>query len=178
MPSSIITSLRRPDRIMVSGALALFVCMFFFKWYGFSTSLSNVGGVNLQASASYDGWHAFTVSRWIWLLTIIVALAVVALRAGWLTLELPLPPAVVVTAAGCLSSALVVYRILDHPAVSANFAGVHASVGIKLGIWLGLLAAAAITYGGYLAMQEAAIPVSGPYEPGGPASAPPPATPV
>lgn len=27
-------------------------------------------------------------------------------------------------------------------------------MGIKIGIWLGLLAAAAITYGGYLAMQQ------------------------
>ena len=35
-------------------------------------------------------------------------------------------------------------------------AGVHfsSSYGIKIGIWLGLIAAAALTYGGYLAMRE------------------------
>jgi hypothetical protein len=53
---------------------------------------------------------------------------------------------------------LVAYRIVHHPsgASSGTIAGVHysASYGIKLGIWLALLAAAGIAHGGYLAMRD------------------------
>src|SRR6202035_720646 len=55
---------------------------------------------------------------------------------------------------GALSTVLILYRIVHHPTANASFGSFHASVGIKLGIWLGLIAAMAVTYGGYLQMQE------------------------
>jgi hypothetical protein len=146
--------LRLSDRITGGGAILFFVFLFFFDWYGVSTNAATVDGVNIGGSYSYSGWHTFTNSRWIWLLTIVVALAAVALRAGLFSFESPVKPGIVVAALGALSCVLIVYRILDHPTFSASFAGVHTSVGIKIGIWLGLIAAAAITYGGYLAMQD------------------------
>ncbi len=148
-----ISRLRRADQIVGGGAIAFFIFLFFFKWYGFSTNAPSIGGVNVSGSISYSGWHTFTNSRWIWIITIIVALGAVAIRAGLLKLELPLQPGVLVAGLGALSTLLILYRILDHPSASASFGGVHTSVGIKIGIWLGLIAAAAITYGGYLAMQ-------------------------
>jgi hypothetical protein len=149
-----ISRLRRADQIVGGGAIALFIFLFFFKWYGFSTNAPSIGGVNVSGSISYSGWHTFTNSRWVWIITIIVALGAVAIRAGLLKLELPLQPGVLVAGLGALSTLLILYRILDHPSASASFGGVHTSVGIKIGIWLGLIAAAAITYGGYLAMQD------------------------
>ncbi len=142
--------LRRAEQIIGAGAIALFIFLFFFKWYGGSFT-SPVGGLSL--GGSLNGWHSFTNSRWIWLLTILVALAAVALVASRRALSAPVQPSVIVTGLGALSVLLILYRILHHPGASANFGGVHASYGIKIGIWLGLIAAAAITYGGYLAMQ-------------------------
>ena len=83
-----VKNLRRADQLMGGGAIALFIFMFFFKWYGGSASAS-VG--NFSVSNSLNGWHSFTNSRWIWLITIVVALVVVAIRMGALKLESSIP---------------------------------------------------------------------------------------
>jgi hypothetical protein len=148
-----ISRLRRCDQIIGASAIAFFIFLFFFHWYGYSSNATSLDGVNVGASFSANGWHTFTDSRWIWLITIIVALGAVAVASGALKFESPVQLSVVVTALGALSTLLILYRIIHHPTASASFGGFHASVGIKIGIWLGLIAAAALTYGGYLAMQ-------------------------
>ena len=147
-----ISRLRRSYRIIGAGAIAFFIFLFFFKWYGVSSNVSSVAGVSVNDSRS--GWSVFTNSRWIWLITIIVALAAVVIASGALKFQSPVQPAVAVAALGALSSILILYRILHHPTASASFGTFHASAGIKIGIWLGLIAAIAVTYGGYLAMTE------------------------
>jgi hypothetical protein len=148
-----ISRLRRSEQIIGAGAIAFFIFLFFFKWYGGSSS-TPLGGV----SFSTNGWHTFHNSRWIWLITIVVALGVVAMTAAQRELKSPVSPSVIIAGLGALSSILILYRIIHHPSggTSGTIAGVHysASYGIKIGIWLGLIAAAAITYGGYLAMQQ------------------------
>jgi hypothetical protein len=149
-----ISRLRQADRIVGIGAIAFFIFLFFFKWYGGSAS-SPVGGVSL--GSSLNGWHSFTNSRWIWLITIVVALVAVAVAAGALKLQSPVQLSVVVAGLGALSTALILYRIIHHPSGGAS-GGVDLtqfsySYGIKIGIWLGLIASAVVTYGGYLAMR-------------------------
>jgi hypothetical protein len=156
-----ISRLRRADQIIAGGAIAFIIFLFLFKWYGGSAS-SSFGGVSL--SNSLNGWDTFTNSRWIWLLTIIVALGAVVLVATQRKLELPIQPGVIVAGLGALSTALILYRIIHHPSggVSGSIGGVHysSSYGIKIGIWLGLIAAAVITYGGYLTMQAEGTSIS------------------
>jgi hypothetical protein len=148
-----ISRLRRSDQIIGASAIFFFIFLFFFHWYGYSSNATSIDGVNVGASFSANGWHSFTNSRWIWLITIIVALVAVAVASGALKFESPVQLSVVVAALGALSTLLILYRIIHHPTASASFAGFHASVGIKIGIWLGLIASAALTYGGYLGMQ-------------------------
>jgi hypothetical protein len=147
-----ISRLRRADQIVGGGAIAFFVFLFFFNWYGVSSNVGTITGVNINVSKS--GWDTFTNSRWIWIITIIVALGSVVLVAGQRKLELPIQPGVIVAGLGALSTVFIFYRIVHHPTASASSGGFHASVGIKIGIWLGLVAALATTYGGYLQMQE------------------------
>jgi hypothetical protein len=158
-----ISRVRRAEQVIGGGAVALFIFLFFFKWYGVSSNVTSIAGLNLNVSKT--GWETFTNSRWIWLLTIIVALAAVLLVATQRKLELPLKPGAIVAGLGALSTALIFYRIVHHPTASANIGSFHASAGIKIGIWLGLVAAAAITYGGYLATQEDAAPARSADEP-------------
>ena len=160
--------LRRCDRVIGAGALALLVIMFLFKWYGVSSHAS-VGGVSFSTSA--NGWHTFTNSRWLWLVTIVVALAAVWVQLDQRGLALPGRPGELAGGLGALSMIFILYRIINHPTAttSTTVAGVHytASSGIKIGIWLGLIAAAAITYGGYLEMQEQSTTPSPAREPTG-----------
>lgn len=146
------SALRWRDLIVGGGAIALFVFLFFFKWFGLSTSF---GGFDVGHSA--NGWHVFTTSRWVWLITIVVALGVVLQRARRREPRLPVPRGVLVAGLGALSTLLILYRIVHHPGGSGSEgAGPNRysySFGIEIGIWLALLAAATITYGGYLAMR-------------------------
>jgi hypothetical protein len=146
--------LRRSDRIVGCSAILFFIFLFFFKWLGYSSNAPTIAGVNVSGSVSYSGWHSFTNSRWIWLITIIVALGAVAIAAGALKFESPVQPGVLVAGLGFLSALAILYRIIHHPKFHEDIGAFHASVGIKLGIWLGLIAAAGITYGGYLGMQD------------------------
>lgn len=147
--------LRKSDQIIGASAIAFFIVLFFFKWYGESSNVTTVGGVPVPATnVSFSGWHTFANSRWIWLITIIVALVAVAVAAGALKFQSPIQLSVVVAGLGALSTVLIFYRIVHHPSASASFGSFHASVGIKYGIWFGLIAAAGVTYGGYLAMQD------------------------
>ncbi len=150
-----VSRVRRSDRIIGASAIAFLIFLFIFKWYGGSAS-SSVDGVSFSSSA--NGWHTFTNSRWIWIITIIVALGAVALSAGVLQFKSPVQPGVIVAGLGALSAILIAYRIVHHPSggASGSFGAVHVSYsyGIKLGIWLGLIAAVGVAYGGYLAMQD------------------------
>jgi hypothetical protein len=151
--------LRHSHRLMGGGGVALFIFMFFLKWFGGSSS-----GAGVNYSATANGWHTFTNSRWIWLITIIVSIGLVVFVAGQRKLSSPVSPSAIVAGLGALSTLLILYRIIHHPSggVSGTIAGVHysSSYGIKIGIWLGLIAAAAITYGGYLAMREEGTSIS------------------
>ena len=148
-----ISRLRRADQIVGGAAIAFFIILFFFNWYGISSNVGTISGVNVGGNVSRSGWDTFTNSRWIWIITIIVALGSVVLVASQRKLEIPLQPGVIVAGLGALSTIFILYRIVHHPTASASFGSFHASVGIKIGIWLGLLAALAVTYGGYLQMQ-------------------------
>jgi hypothetical protein len=148
-----ISRLRRADGIVGVSAIAFFIFLFFFEWLGGSTS-SSIAGVG---SVSSNGWRSFPASSWIWLITIIVALGSIVLVADGRRLETPLQPGVIVLGLGALSSALILFRIIHHPSAGASavvgLTHLSYSYGLKIGIWLGLLAAVGIAYGGYLQLR-------------------------
>jgi hypothetical protein len=144
--------LRRGEIVAAAGAILLFVFMFFFKWYGVAlpdgvSQTADALGIDLGA-ASVDGWTGHSVLRWLMLLTIVAALALAFLTATQRTVALPVTVAVIVTALAALLTVLLAYRVL------INEPGPNELIEVKIGAWLGLLAAAAIAYGGYLSMRE------------------------
>jgi hypothetical protein len=161
-----VARLRGAASLILAGAVALFVFLFYFHWFGGGVSglppSSQISGANVSAT----GWEAFTSSRWIWLATIVLALGSALATAADYRFDGPLRPAALVAGLGALSCGLIVYRIAHHPSATVEVGQLHASYGIKLGIWLGLLAALAITVGGYLQAQaEAQPPVEQPPAP-------------
>lgn len=138
------------DRIVALGALALFVFLFFVDWYGSDITGLPRGSRIEGGTVSATGWETFTSSRWVWLATIAIALGSVLAATSGFKLDGPVQIGAVVFGTGLLSSVLILYRIVHHPGENASLHGLHITYGIKLGIWLGLLAALAIAAGGYL----------------------------
>jgi hypothetical protein len=148
--------LRRGELIAGLSALALLIIMF-LPWFG-------IGGVAEEAleqaqdfgfaadvETSANAWESFDFIDIVLLVTVIVAgaLAVSAMMAQ--SVALPVAVSALTAGLGILSTLLVLYRLLDTPFDASR----------KFGVFLGLIAAAGIAYGGWLAMQEEGTTFSG-----------------
>jgi hypothetical protein len=124
-----------------------------FDWYGVNVTAG--GGLlkGFTIGASANAWQSFGLIDIILFLVALIAIGVAVLRALNRLPEMPWPPATIVTIAGGIAVLLILFRLIDTPVDTHGVEGVD--VSRRFGIWLGLLAAAAITYGGWRAMQEA-----------------------
>lgn len=136
------------EKIVGISAVLLFIFMF-FDW--FSVDIS--GGEGLF-SVSYGGsaWEAFSYIDLFLLLTVLVAVAVVVIRLTDALVEPPVSLSAVAAVLGGISVLLILYRIIDPPGDTEGLTGVE--INPALGIFLGLIAAVGIAYGGYRAMKE------------------------
>ncbi|HXW59616.1 MAG TPA: hypothetical protein VEJ23_09100 [Solirubrobacteraceae bacterium] len=155
---------------MGSGGLVLLVILFLVKWYEADVRLGSSSGLEVLGG-SYNGWHAFTHSRWLWLVTAVVALGAVLLTLSGTRLDLGVRVGTVVLALSGLSVVTILYRVIHHP-VARGEAPAHvrlsSSYGLELGIWIGLVAALAIACGGYLAMRDEAATIEASRDPAQP----------
>jgi len=107
------------------GALVLLISLF-LDWFG-------TGGY------SETGWDALDGDKLVGLFAL-VALVLIGLEMFGATLSLPVDPSLVVLACGGLSLMIIVLRFIDL----SNF---------EYGIFIALLAAVALTVGGWLELQ-------------------------
>jgi hypothetical protein len=138
------------EKVSGVSAVLLFIFMF-FDWFG--VEISGPGG-----SASFSGeggsaWDALDFIPIILVIAIAVALINVALRLSDSAYEPPVSLNAAVAILGGLAFLLILYRIVVPPSFG-SFAGISADGTVEFGIFLGLLAAAGIAYGGYRGMQE------------------------
>lgn len=137
--------LRRGEWVAAVAAVLLFVLMF-FTWYDVSVDAgplrAELGGVS--------AWQAFNLLDIYLLVVIVAALTLAVLTATQRAPALPVTTAVVVTALAALGTVMVVYRLIDVPGEVPD------GVDVSRTIWafLGLLAVAAITAGGYASMRD------------------------
>jgi len=139
---------------MVAGvaAGALFIFMF-FPWYGASAQVSG-GKVSVPSA---NAWQAFSFIDVLLFLVVAVTVGLVLARAAdAIPPNLPAPAGLIVAAAGGLAVLLILFRLVFTPGEDVVGFGVQVEVGRKIGVFLGLLAAAAIAFGGYTAMNERA----------------------
>jgi hypothetical protein len=138
------------EKISAGSAIALFVFMF-FDW--FSVDVSGAGGLSGSLGGG-SAWDALEFIPIVLVVAILAALAVAALRLTDSVFEPPVSANLLVTALGGLSILLILYRIVDTPGGGGDFGAVSVDVSPAIGIFLGLIAAAGIAYGGYRAMEE------------------------
>jgi hypothetical protein len=160
--------IRQGEMIAAVAAVALFVIMF-LSWYSAPDVGNQVDAAQAQIdqmeeagvpdaqieqaqnaldeaedNSSANAWRSFDFIDIIMLVTIIAAIALAAISASATQVNLPVAMSAVVAALGILSTLLVLFRVID-PVEDADRA---------FGLFLGLIAAAGIAYGGWRAMQE------------------------
>jgi hypothetical protein len=124
-----------------------------FKWYG--VKVSGAGGVlkNFSIGVSATAWQAFGLIDIILFLVALIAIGVAVMRALNRMPDMPYPPATLIAVAGGIALLLILFRTISTPVDTGGVDGID--VTRKIGLWIGLLSAAALTYGGWRAMQDA-----------------------
>jgi hypothetical protein len=123
-----------------------------FKWYG--VEVEGAGGVlqNVNFGVSANAWQSFGLIDIILFLVALLAIGVAVMRALNKMPDMPYPPATLLAIAGGIALLLILFRTLSTPVDTGGVDGID--VSRKIGLWIGLLSAAALTYGGWRAMQE------------------------
>jgi multidrug transporter EmrE-like cation transporter len=139
-----VNSLRTGEKIAGASGVVLLIVMF-LSWWGAPGDIGNLAklaGVDVDTSA--NAWQLASFLDIIWFLTAVsgIVLAVIALQK--VQTNLPVALSAIVAGLGILSTLTILYRILDTPY----------DAGRKFGVFLGLIAAAGVAYGGFVAMQE------------------------
>ncbi|HET6870288.1 MAG TPA: hypothetical protein VFH80_30530 [Solirubrobacteraceae bacterium] len=125
--------LRRGELLAGTGAVLLLVFLLAGKWYG-------------HGSGARTGWEALTSLRWLLLVTIAAALALVAAQVARRSPAIPVTLSMIVTVLGLITVLALVYRVLIDPPAHE-----------QAGAFLGLLSAIGVAYGGYLSLREEGI---------------------
>jgi hypothetical protein len=130
--------------ISAGGALVLLISVF-LRWY--SVSVEGLGGFSVSAGIS--GWDATDLSKLV-ALAALVALGAWAVELFAPATRLPYSAWAIAGGAGAFALLLVLFRILDKPGSE----GTGVSIDTSYGIWVALLASAAVVGGAYLRMKE------------------------
>ena len=119
--------------------------MFALPWYGLTSNLSETAS-HEGAPTSWNGWNGLLSLRWLLLVTIVAALALIYFQAARKGPGIPIVLSLIVTLLGGLSTLALIYRVLiNTPAPTLDQ---------RAGAYLGLVAAIGIAYGGYKSMRE------------------------
>lgn len=129
----------------VSGVL-LFLFMF-LDWYG--VKVGGPFGSGISAGGG-NAWSAFGLIKIILLIVAIAAVVPAVLSATQRTVALPVAASAIVTVLGLLAVLLILFRMVSKP--GPDVSGID--ITLKLGIFLGLLSALGIAFGGYQSMRS------------------------
>lgn len=130
-----------------AGGVVLFIALF-LPWYSVSVEFA---GESQSANAS--GWEALSMIDIVLLLVSLLAVAfAAAAAAGALPAGNASQAAMAVAGAGGLAVALTLLRVIDIPADDEGLPGIE--LGREIGVFIALLAAAAVAYGGFRSTNE------------------------
>lgn len=132
--------LGRGEQIAGASALALLIIALFIDW--FSVGPLGIGG--FEAAGFFRDL--------VMLLAIIGGLALALIAGTQQSVNAPVAPSAVVAGIAILNTILVLIWVISPPYGDTEAFGVDASRSI--GLFLGLIAAAGIAYGAWLAMQD------------------------
>jgi hypothetical protein len=144
--------LSRGETIATASALLL-LAFSFFDWFG--VEVKDVGGFSGETGLGGSAWSTLELIPWLLLLTVVVTLAMAAMKLTGLR-EPAVPLTVPVTVLGALTFLGIAFRIVAPPDLPA-FGGVPVKATLDVGVLLALTAAIGVAYGGHTAMREQGV---------------------
>jgi hypothetical protein len=159
------------EKIAGASALLLFGFMF-LDWFGLEEPLSGTPLPTIGNSA----WDTLNFISIVLTVAILAALSRIALRLSNSIAEPIVPVSLIVAGLGAVSFLLIGFRILDPPE-AIDIPGVAVDTTREIGVFLGLVAAAGIAVGGYLAWREEELMLDSAGDPDAGAGAGPPPPP-
>jgi len=177
------TVLNRGEKIAGVAGILLILIMFIFDWFGLKFT-GGAGGFGLSAEGAKNAWGSYGFTDILLFITGLAAIALAVTAASDAEVGLPVALSAIVTGLGIISLILVVISIISPPDFGVDLAGTGVDHTRKIGVFLGLIATAAVAVGGYLAMQEEGTSFTGEADRvrgggtgGGPGAGPPPPPP-
>lgn len=148
-----LSKLQRGERMAAFAAIALFLFMILFPWFGVdipaeARAFAQLAGGDL----SFNAFEAFEVIDLVLFVTVLVAVGLAFATATGRKIRLPVAASALTAGLGILSAFLVLYRILDPPGPGGGM-----GIGRKVGVFLGLIAAAGVAYGGWISMKSEGV---------------------
>jgi hypothetical protein len=141
--------LKRGEGIAGVSGLLLIVIMFVFPWFGLKLGPDVVA---LPNERTRDAWSSYGFTDIVLLVTALAAIGLVLLAAA--ERQVGRLACSIVAGLGLLSVVLVVISIISPPSLGVDLSGPQIEHSRKIGVWLGLIAAAGVAAGGYMASQE------------------------
>jgi hypothetical protein len=142
------TRLTQGEKIAGVSGIALILIMFIFKWFGLK---AGVAGFSVEGSR--NAWGSYGFIDIVLFITVVAAVGLALISASETEVGLPVAASAVVAGLGILSVVLIIISIISPPDFGAgDISGIDQTR--KIGVWLGLIAAIGVAYGGWRAMQE------------------------
>lgn len=149
--------LSKGEWISAGSAVLLFVFMF-FRWYGLGVDERPPLLFDLQLfEDGGNAWQTLDVIPIFLALVIAVALGAAARRLLGRDWELPVSPGALVCGLGVIAACLILIRIIFPPDLGGEFDGFTFSATLEVGIFVALIAACGIAYGGRQSMREEGV---------------------
>jgi hypothetical protein len=142
--------LRWPEIVAGVAGVVLLLSMFLLPWYAYKGDLAPLAA-RLGVSTSRDAWNSLSTTRWLLLLTILAALALVYLQGTRRSPALPATFSLFVWLLGGLTALALIYRVL------INVPGPNDVVSRDVGGYIGLLASIVIAGAGYRSLRKEGI---------------------
>ena len=153
------------EKIAGASGLALLLIMWLLNWFSYGEGPFSVSG---------DAWQTMELIRFVILFAGLAGIGLAVAAATQSDVNLPVAASAITAGLGILAVILIAFRIISPPDFGigdiADATGQDFDVGRDIGVFLGLIAAGGVAFGGWRAMEEEGASFSGQ----APAAPPPP----
>ena len=150
------TRLTQGEKIAGVSGVALILIMFVFKWFGLeveTVAIPEVGVIG-GGEETRNAFGSYGFIDIVLFITVAAAVGLALISASQTDVGLPVAASAVVAGLGILSVVLIIISIISPPDFGVDLSGTGIDHTRKIGVWLGLIAAVGVAYGGWRAMQE------------------------